>query len=280
MTGKSILFVVLFLLVSVENPAAFEFATGRGAGLGQTVILSQSSASTLVLVPTGGIAPGEVKLELSANRRFAMKDLDQVFVAFAYRYRCFTTSIGLAQFGHSDLYAERTARLGVAWHLNSLTVGAALSALLISFGDRYDRLSAATFGGDISYRTSRIVGAVSVDNLSSPRLDKNSPAVNPKYSVYVEVREVGSFLVTGRVKLEKTERPQFGLGQKIDASEHGALFWGLSTAPLEYGGGAEVVVNNSRICYAASYHPTLGLTHSVSLSFSFGVAVSKKEERR
>jgi len=270
MTSKPFLFIVVFYLVSVGNLSAFEFATGREAGLGRTMILSQSSASVLALVPSGGIASGEVKLELSANRKFGMKDLDQVLFAVAYRYRRLTSSFGFAQFGHSDLYSERTARAGVAWHINRLTIGGSSSVMLVSFGSGYDRLSAVTYGGGVSYRTSKVIGVVSADNLSSPQLNKNSPAFNPNYSMYVEVRGVGSFSMTGRMTLEKDERPQFALGQKMDFSKRGALFWGLSTAPLEYGGGVEAIVNNSRICYAASYHPTLGLTQSISLSFEFG----------
>jgi hypothetical protein len=278
MTSKLVLFTIVLLLSNAGNLLAFEFGTGRGTGLGQTVILSRSSASALVSVPTGGIASGEMKLELGAARKFGMKDLDQAFVAVAYRYRRFTSSLGLAQFGYSDLYSERTAKAGVAWHGSSLTIGTTLSALLVSFGGHYDRLSAATFGAGASYRTSRVMGAVAADNLTSPRLDKNSPAVNPIYSAYLEVLGEGSFSIMGRVTLEKTERPQFALGQKTDISERGALFWGLSTAPLEYGGGVEVTVDNRHICYAASYHPTLGLSHSLSLSFEFGGSPRGKKE--
>ena len=278
MTSKLVLFTIVLLLSNAGNLLAFEFATGRGTGLGQTVILSRSSASALVSVPTGGIASGEVKLELGAARKFGMKDLDQAFVAVAYRYRSFTSSLGLAQFGYSDLYSERTVKVGVAWHIDSLTIGTTLSGLLVSFGGQYDRLSVATFGAGASYRTSRVMGAVAADNLTSPRLDKNSPAVNPTYSAYLEVLGEGSFSIMGRVTLEKTERPQFALGQKTDISERGALFWGLSTAPLEYGGGVEVTVENRHICYAISYHPTLGLSHSLSLSFEFGGCPKGKKE--
>jgi hypothetical protein len=278
MTSKLVLFVVILLLFSSGNLSAFKFATGRGIGLGQTVILSRSSASTLVSVPTGGIASGDMKLELGAARKFGMKDLDQAFVAVAYRYRHITPSLGLTQFGYSDLYRERTAKMGVAWQVDSLTIGTTLSALLVSFGGRYDRLDAATFGAGASYRTSRIIGAVAADNLTSPHLDKNSSAVNPTYSAYLEVLGEGSFSITGRMTLEKTERPQFALGQRIDISERGALFWGLSTAPLEYGGGVEVTVDKSHISYAASYHPTLGLSYSLSLSFEFSGSPKGKKE--
>lgn len=274
-----VLFIAVALTLGVRDLAAFEFNTGRGTGMGQTIILSQSSASVLVSVPSTGIVSGEMKLELGVNRKFEIKDLDQAFVAAAYRRHQFTYSLGLAQFGYSDLYSEQTAKAGVAWHVNSLTIGTTLSAMLVYSGGHYERLSATTFGGGISYRTQRVMGAVATDNLSSPRLDQDSKPINPKYSGYLEVLGEGSYSITGRVTLEKTERPQFALGQKIEVSKQGALFWGLSTGPLQYGGGFEITFKKSGISYATSFHPTLGFSHTGSLSFSFGASASKKGEQ-
>jgi len=276
MTSKLALFAILLVPFSAGNLAAFEFITGRGIGLGQSVILSRSSASELVSTPSEGISDGEMKLEFSVNRKFEIKDLDQAFIAAAYRCRRFSFTLGLSQFGYSDLYSERTAKTGVAWHVNSFTVGTTLSAMLVYFGGGYKSLSAATFGMGVSYKTPKVIVAVTADNLSSPRLDPNSPPINPKYSVYLEVLGEGSYSLTGRATLEKTERPQFALGQKIDVSQRGALFWGLSTGPLQYGGGVEVTFPKSRISYAASYHPVLGFSHSGSLSFCFGVSANNK----
>ena len=270
--------IAAVLTIGVGELAAFDFTTGRGTGLGESVILSRSSASVLVSVPSAGITDGEMKLELGANRKFEMKDLDQAFVAVAYRRRSFIYALGLSQFGHRDLYSEQTAKAGVAWHIDSLTIGTTLSAMLVYFGGDYERLSSVTFGGGISYRTRRTMGAVTVDNITSPRLEEGSLAINPIYSAYLEVYGKGPHSIIGRVTLEKTERPQFVLGQKIDVSKHGALFWGLSTAPFQYGGGLEIRFNKSRISYAASYHPTLGFTHTGSLSFNFFLSAKSEED--
>jgi hypothetical protein len=267
--NSSALVFTIVLTCGVSDAGAFEFITGQGTGLGESFILSRSSASTLVSVPSGGITNGEMKLELGVNRKFEMKDLDQAFVAVAYRHSPFTYSLGLSQFGHRDLYSEQTVKAGVAWHIDSLTIGTTLSAMAVYFGQDYETLSALTFGGGISYRTRRMMGAITADNITSPQLEEGSPAINPKYSGYVEILDMGSQSITGRVTLEETERPRFALGQKTDLSKHGALFWGLSTAPFQYGGGLEISFKKGRITYAVSYHPTLGFTHTGSLSFSF-----------
>jgi hypothetical protein len=256
-------------LLTGGSPAAFEFITGRGAGLGKSVVLSQSTASVLVSVPGAGIADRELKLELGVNRRFEIKDLDQAFAAAAYRRHRFTYTLGLSQFGYRDLYAERTAKAGVAWHIDSLTIGANISAMLVYFGGGYDRLSSVTFGGGLSYRTRRFIGALTVDNVNSPRLTVGSPALKPVYTAYVEVFGEGAHSLVGRITLEATQRPQFALGQKIDLSIRGALYWGLSTAPFQYGGGVEIRFRKSRFLYAVAYHPVLGFTHTGTLTFDF-----------
>ncbi|MFQ6007648.1 MAG: hypothetical protein ACE5K8_01725 [Candidatus Zixiibacteriota bacterium] len=264
--------MTIALTCGVGDVEAFEFITGQGTGLGESVILSRSSASALVSVPSGGITRDELKLELGVNRKFELKDLDQGFVAVAYRRSPLTYSLGLSQFGHRDLYSEQTVKAGVSWHTDSLTIGTTLSVMAVYFGQDYETLSAITLGGGISYRTRRLMGAITVDNITSPQLEKGSPAINPKYSGHVEILDRRSYSITGRVTLEKTERPQFALGQKIDLSKYGALFWGLSTAPFQYGGGLEIGFKKGRISYAVSYHPTLGFTHTGSLSFDFALS--------
>jgi hypothetical protein len=268
---------VVILTFGAGDLAAFEFITGRGTGLGQAVILSRSAASVLVSVPNDGIADRELKLELGVNRKFELKDLDQAYIAAVYRRHGFTYTLGLSQFGYRDLYSERTVKIGAAWHFNRLTVGTNVSAMLVYFGGGYERLSAATLGGGLSYRTKRIIGAVAVDNLTSPRLDPNSKAVNPKYAAYLEIIGEGTYSVVGRMTLEKSERPQFAIGQKIDVSSYGSLFWGLSTAPLQYGGGFEVIIRKSHITYSTSYHPVLGFSHTVSVSYHFQIASGGKK---
>ncbi|MEW5993867.1 MAG: hypothetical protein AB1744_05670 [Candidatus Zixiibacteriota bacterium] len=265
------------LVVLATASYAFQLPTGRGAGLGETVVLSRSPATVLVLIPSGGINHRELKIDLAADRGFAMRELDRATVAAAWRCRSVTVAAGMAQLGFTGLYTERTCRFGAAWHTGPVAVGGTCSALSVSFGGRYPGLSATTLGVDLSYRSSRVLGALSIDNLTSPRLEENSPAFEPTYSALVEIIGLGSFSLTGRATLERYQKPQFAVGQIVDVSRHGALFWGMSSAPLEYGGGVEVAVERSRIAYAASYHPTLGLSHSVTLSVAFTVPRAQME---
>lgn len=273
---KNRLFILLVLLfLPAGDAVSFDFITGRGIGIGRTVMLSRSSASALLLVPSGGISDGQAKVELAVLRRFEIKDLDQALVAAAYRKNAVTYSVGLTQFGHRDLYSEQTARFAVAFHFDSLTVGAAISAMLVEFGGHYDRLSGSTLGAGISYRFGRLFGAFTAENLTSPKLYENSEGIRPKYSIYAEIIGKGSYSIAGRLTLEDREKPQFGVGQKIELERFGSLFWGLSTKPILYGGGIEFLFRGSAISYATSYHPTLGFSHTVGVTYDFGSSARK-----
>lgn len=240
--------------------------------MGRAVILSRSSASELLAVPAGGLVAGQGMVEIGFNRAFEMSELDNLFVAGAYRFGSVTVAVGFSQFGHSDLYTEQTARLSLACRRDSLTAAVTLSGLLVSFGGGYERLNAATLGCGLSYRTRRVIAAVTGENLTAPRLDENSREINPVYSGYAELIGPGPYSLTGRVTLEREEKPQFALGQKIDLSTKAAFFWGIATAPLKYGGGLEIDVKGRSLTYAVSYHPTLGLSQTVALSLAFGSA--------
>lgn len=265
--------VGILLFLSVADIGAFDFVTGHGPGLGRTIMLSKSSASALLLAPSPGILPGEGKVEFGINRKFEMKDLDQAYVAAAYRWHPVTVAVGYSQFGYADYYSERTARLTAAFHYGQAAAGVGLSTMTVSFGDHYESLSGTAFSLGVSFRHDRLFAALVADNLNSPRMSDRSPANPPCYTAYAEIVGLGSYSVTARTTIQEREKPQYGFGQIIHLSANGSVFWGVSTQPLTYGGGVEISYRGAAITYAANYHPVLGFSHTLSTGYSFGGAV-------
>ncbi len=268
----------LLIAVMAAGPGAsgFDFLTSHGTGFAGTVMLSESTASALVSVPTGGINDRQLKLDLGINRKFEVKELDEAFVAAAYRRHALIFSLGLSQFGRGEMYSEKVAKLAVGYQYDSLTVGASLSAMLVEFGsDYYDGLSAATVGLGASYRHQRFFSAITLDNITSPSLEEGSEEIKPKLTLYAEVMGRGSYSVTGRLTVQDREKPQMGVGQKIKLAEVSSVFWGISTEPVTYGGGLELYYRDAIIRYATSYHSSLGFSHTISMAYSFDL---KKQE--
>ncbi|UCC43139.1 MAG: hypothetical protein JSU65_08280 [Candidatus Zixiibacteriota bacterium] len=260
---------LLFLgvIVCMPQSEAFEFLTSRGDGLGGCLLLEQTSAPALVSVPTGGIKDREWKVEAAYNRKFDLSALDDIFLAGAWRHRSVSMALGLQQFGQTDYYAERTLKVSGAYHYDSVSVGLSVSGMLIDIGSGYGRLKSATFGVGASYRHGRWFLALAADDLNTPRLYETSPGLKPRVSLYGELVGKGSFSVLGRSTFQRLEKPQFGLGQRLRLSSGSAFFWGLSTAPLKYGGGLDLRIDQLMITYSTSIHPELGLTHTLSIAY-------------
>ena len=264
---KRLLIQFILFASLASGVRAYDFVLGQGTGLGNAVLLSHSSPSMLLSAPTGGLYQNEWRVETGFNRQFDMSEFDQVFVAGSGRWRDFSSAIGFSQFGQGDLYSERIAKLALGWQEDMVSVGISGSILMASFGGGYGNLNAASFGMGTAIRKHPYYAAVSADNLTSPRLERGSPRLEPVYTTYVEYVSSKSLSVLGRMTFQNREKPQFAVGQRIVLGKGGSLLWGFSTEPIQFGGGVDVSVKESTISYTVSYHPVLGLSHTVAVSY-------------
>lgn len=252
----------------------YDLMTGKGIGMGHTLVLTAPSATTQVNLPTAACEPGKWHLEGGYNRRFELSDLDQLFLAGAVRVRSFTFALGVSQFGKTDLYAEQTIKGSVTFHYRRLSFGPTISGMQVEIGDGYGGLRAATVGGGLAVTWPRVALGLSADNLTRPSLIEGSLPAEPVYALYSELEGHGAYTINGRIAWEKRQDPQYGIGQTIRLTERGTFFWGVAFNPMEYGGGIEIGLADGKIAYATSVHPVLGFSHTVS--FSYGSPVKRQ----
>ncbi len=231
------------------------------------MLLSETSASSLVNLPGAGIKNNQWKIDLGVNRKFELKDFDEIIIAGAFRKGNYLFSLGLSQFGSPDLYSEKTVKLSSAYYLEDLSFGLALSGLFLDFGQGYEGLSAFTFGLAANYHKKNYFASFMADNLTSPKLHENSPEYKPIFNFYFEYDTFKSFSVTARTTFESKQKPQFAIGQVIDISADASILWGLSSEPIIYGGGLEYDFRSMIFDYMVSYHPVLGFTHGITISY-------------
>jgi len=268
---QEVLMPIAILAVICNSAAAFEFATSRGIGMGQTLVLSDPSATSLLLVPTSGIEPGEWIVELGGMREYELSELNCAYLAAATRYGNYIVAVGISQLGERDYYAERTGKVSFAYRWWDYAFAVNLSGLEYSFGGNYSSERAAAAGLGISYYHHRFYLGLAADNLNSPKVTDGSPAINPQISLYGEFIGKETFSMTARATFEKDESVQLALGQKIDVSRRGAIFWGFGTEPFQLGGGFDFWYSSQgALTYAFGYHPTLGISHNLSLIYHFG----------
>ncbi len=257
-----------WLLVVGCDVNGFDFGSTRAIGLGQAVVLSEPTAASYVSLPSAGFHLDRWQVELGINRKFEISDLDEATLAGACRYDRFVFSGGFSQLGERDFYSERLLKLGAAYFdKRNISLGMTFSTLFYGFGWGYDGFSLSTFGMSVSYFRDRIYGSLAADNLTTPKYG-SSPEVKPQYHLYTELLGQGSYSVIGRATFEDSQQPQFTLGQKINLLDEALLLWALSSNPLTYGGGLELSHEGYRLSYTTSYHPTLGFTHGLALSYA------------
>jgi len=264
-------FLIFALLFSAGGAQAFEFVTSRGLGMAGTLLLSEPSASTLLLLPTSGIIKNEWIFEAGALREFEIKELDRAYLVAATRAGHFILAAGIAQLGQRDFYAEKTLRTSLGYLQQSFGMSLNISAVEYDFGGFYGSLRAAAVGAGFSFKLQRLYLAASFDNLNSPTLLENSPETKPEYSFYGELKGKGAYSIMGRATFQKNEETSLALAQKIVISEKGDIFWGISSAPFKIGGGMELqFVKRGLLSYAGSFHPALGYSHNIALIYRLG----------
>lgn len=264
---KRVWLTILCVMLPVANAAAFDLVRSRSLGMGRTTLLSRPSPTDLTNYPSRSIESSRFAYEAGYHRRFELADLDNLFLAGSYRGDKLTFAYGASQFGKSGLYAEQLLKGSVAYHLKSFTVSTMLSAMQIQIGNGYGGLRAATVGLGAAWSRRNLHFSLGLENLTRPTLVPNGLAFTRKATLLAEFERPGSYSITARLRTEWGSKPQFGLGQMIRLSEKGSFFWGIGSAPLEYGGGIEIDIPVGSISYAVSIHPVLGMSHAVSVVY-------------
>jgi len=256
---------ILLLCTLPSVVCAFDVYDSRAGGLGRGVLLSRPTAVNLVNTATDGLSRGAGMFEAGYYRRYELADLDYLFLAGAWRYRQMTMAMAASQFGKTDFYAEQLLKGAVAVHYRRLSLGMMLSAMQVQIGNGYGNFRAATVGFAGGLSAMKFTAALSSDNLTRPRLIDGGVPYEATHTLLVEYHGVEAFSFTGRVRVENQRKPQFGLGQSIRLSGRSVFFWGVGTGPVEYGGGIEIDIPFGAVTYAATIHPVLGFSHTVTL---------------
>lgn len=267
---RLLVFSSLIILSAQSTLYSLDLLRGLPNGLGGSVALSRNSIFSITQTASGSLKNGEGIAAVAANRKFDLKEFDQYALGLGLHYKNIHTGLLLSSFGESDLYAEKSGQLLVAYQKDSLIVGGTISGMLMEFGGGFEDLSVYTFGLTAAWRSKYIIASIVADNLTEPKPSDNSAAYPRFVSVYGEYRSGEKFSLTGKVSIEN-DKTEFGFGQRLQLSPHGELLLGVSTEPFQYGGGVNLFWKQFGLLYAVSYHPDLGLSHTVSLLTLFRI---------
>jgi hypothetical protein len=136
----------------------------------------------------------------------------------------------------------------------------------IEFGGNYDRFSMATVGLGAGYTKGQFKVHLAADKLTNPRPTPSSEPFGRTGTAIVEWTTPKSLSTVVRASRVEKKAMKYAIGQRIPLARGSALYWGISTRPVEYGGGVDVATRLFTLTYGAKVHPVLGLSHSVSIA--------------
>ena len=262
--ARSLIIVIILCRGTVK---AVDFETPTIPGLGGCAVMMQPSASDFLLTTGASLGSRSFAVDLLDYDQFQMQEFHQNAAAIAYRSGRYAVAAGLTQFGMDGLYREMAYQIAVSRQIRRFAFGVNSRVTSIEFGEFYSPLSMTAFGLGAACKLRSAIVSVNLEDINSPRPGNTSARLNPKLSGYLEYWPRESYSVTSRFTAQKGQKLQVGFGQILKLPLQSRLFWGLSTEPLIYGAGLEIFVYKAFITCTASYHPALGLSRMITLSF-------------
>ncbi|MBI5265907.1 MAG: hypothetical protein HY851_01625, partial [candidate division Zixibacteria bacterium] len=244
---------------------AFDGVNVHAPGTGQTVVMSQSTPGSLLNNPGMAFTTSGARFEFGYTRRYDLAELDRLHFAVAARKGAFSLAGGLSQSGKTSLYSERIVKATISMERGRFAFGLTGSSMAVQFGNNYGRFNAFTLGGGVGIRSPQVLASLAVDNITRPKLYDGAPPYPRLAAFNLELLTKKKLSLMVRTVMTESEKPRVGLGQRIPLAKRSALYWGVSTRPLEYGGGIDIGTPRFVFTYAASIHPVLGFSHTISL---------------
>ena len=263
-----LLIVVLLLFTTTVHAQTISVSSARSDALGGTVILSDVTPNDIFLAGASPQLNSTIAIELSYKRQYDLKELDILQSAVAYSKNNITFAGSFTQFGDPELYTQKLLRGGILYTKSKFTVGTFISSETHDFNNHYESLHNTTFGMSLSYFSDKFISSMLVDNVTKSKLTSESPQTFPKLKISTELLLFPNHITTLSMTTEKEKEKKLGIGESVKISQYAQILFGFSTAPKEFGAGLELSFNKSSFIYTSSYHPVLGLTHTVSFLFT------------
>ncbi|MDF9830476.1 hypothetical protein [Parabacteroides sp. PF5-6] len=241
----------------------------------KTLALGNNGATESVLFNPSLIALSERKtLKINYFNKYQLKELGSVSAAFLYPNRLLPVALHINSFGY-DAYRESLFRISVGKILNKRwAVGVGIHYSLLETDLYEERRGRIATDIGASFRP--------FDNLLIGMLILNTPSVriqtkeveNDIFTGYVlqlgfRWEIINNLLITGNMGTCEAEELTGALGVEYQAFSSFYLRAGVQAEPLLPGFGVGYGFASFTLDLATVYHPVLGMSTGIGLSYSF-----------
>jgi len=209
------------------------------------------------------------QLGIYAENRFLISDLNLYAIAAALPIKSGTFGIGINYFGN-EFYNEKQVKLAYGRELfKGLSLGIELDWINLSI-DNYGSTSAFTFGAGILYQLSdkAQIGCHVFNPLRIQLTDLEEDKLPTVVKIGASFSPIEKLTVTAETEKNIQQKAIFKAGVEYQIIEKLYLRGGISSNPGISSFGIGLNLGILQLDFANSFHPTLGYSPHLSLSFA------------
>jgi hypothetical protein len=266
--------LLLFLICTSSAWSAFDDygSSARVLSLGDASVALTDEPSVMRANPgaTGFLTRKGIQASLS--RLYDLDELAERDVLLAWPFSSFSLGAGFYVFGKNNYYQESVLNFTFAYRIkHNLSLGADLKYMRVSFAKEYEDLSAFSLDVGSAYQINEKIqfGAAAI-NLNQPHLVKKSDDIPANFDLGLVLFPFPEVSLHLDLTYEDRYKEQLHFGQEIKLVKNLPLRFGIQTSPARYALGLGFVSNNLSFDYAFLNHSTLGSTHKVTFTYSWG----------
>jgi len=259
------LLLCLFFPIFIYAQADFSFTGIRSSGMGGTAATA-SGIETLCGNIIGIERIKEPSIALTNLIPFGVLALSKSFIAVATPLHRGVIGLQLSSFGN-QVYRHGFYKLAFAHKINFVTLGGSVGISQYSIaetGNKY--LLIFQFGGQARLSKTLLFGTY-LTNLTLSHFQDESPETN--LAAGFSWNPITAVMLNVGVSKETAYRRVFKVGIQYAFNKHIIVRTGFSDNPSSVHFGVTLVSKKIEISYAGITHPKLGLSHALSLDFTF-----------
>lgn len=206
--------------------------------------------------------------------RFMIKELGNISASFIYPNRILTAAVDISAFGY-DKYREMMARVSLAKRLNNrwaLGVGFHYSLLQSELYDNGKSRISTDIGATFKPFDNLLIGML-IMNLPSVSLGDDDIDIDDFNYYIVEIgfqwHIINSMLIAVSVGSDKDNSVVGDIGVEYNPFKTFHIRTGIKSSPLLPSFGVGYGFSHFKIDASAIYHPVLGVSTAVGISFNF-----------
>lgn len=265
-----LLFLMLILRISVVSAVDnLRLADIRSLGMGGNGV-TQSALCNPALIT---MEPGK-RVHINYFNRYTMKELGTVHMGFHYPNQVLSAGVDIFSFGY-DKYRESKFRLSFGKQLNEkwrLGIGIQYAVLQTELYETSPQQLSADIGAVFSPVDKLFIGMLIMD---FPSVSINKETTGSKtftdYSVQIgfQWEVINNLLIVGSAESNKERTITGSMGMEYTVFDTFRIRAGMQLAPILPSFGAGYSFHHFTVDAAAVYHPVLGISTGLGLTYTF-----------